>query len=879
LRRLALGNRQLPVSGGMQPLWEPLRCSEQPGGFPREPVALATVRLRGGEELLTAVGGAASSAPRRQGGGEEGPRKALADCDFEEFLFDGAGEAPTDLWARPCTQHPGSDVAPFRRSVLAFPPRPRCSFSLTALDGRGQRLLLFGGRATGKGLGRCLADLHVLEMEPATTPATVSSSSSAQPFPTAATEGSPKTILGLWLTCKGDPRGLSDKQRTRTPSESSRSDSEAEEGIFCASNYRAACASSCAAASVAARKQPSVAASASAAFARKRRAGGVCESSSEDELEQSSDPPSPSRPTTSAGPAMPRTLKDVMSSLGANMPVTMTRREVPVTPERNSPPALEGRHGHDSSAVADGARWRQPQMLDSGSAPRPRAGHSAVLQAPASDGETPVVLIYGGLGDGGLPLGDTFEVRVLETADQALESVWTLLDSGGSEHCETAPWELQERPRPRACHSAVFWASGSQRRSMIVFGGLGMGLAGEPRAYGDTWTFMVGNSNTAAGRSTASGASCGWKRPMMQGGAPARRFGHGACLVGGSTGGSSTMLVCGGTDASGRALADCWVLNLEDMRWEAIEEASPTSQLPLCRSLTVPGMSALQTSVPASSAQDVPHELGRCVIAWSTTDNAAVVWSCQGFWRWNEPEQQRWQRMEKRKALSVEEEEEGAEPGRGRARKEARAPRKRRGSREEDEAVARGGGASSLVVSGDLEVTAVEEWRRPTLGDTSLAPIGLGTSWKQLEAAVPAAKRPPVELPGVLPPQRRRPPPGPGMVPIAYDARLEQSPMPWNPVLSRGQKDPFSQSWPPQALNSRSSSLRTRGPPSAPSSDCRPSASRMDLGPVIPPCCVTPLRAEPRLEPLQHGMQAAAKDGYRPVTPRRKLQALSGWSS
>eukprot|EP00435_Cladocopium_sp_Y103_P026818 s1587_g6.t1 len=180
--------------------------------------------------------------------------------------------------------------------------------------------------------------------------------------------------------------------------------------------------------------------------------------------------------------AMPCSTQEVLAMASQ---VKMTKRED--VPKGLRPAQTRRKTGGDDFPEA---RWRQPQALEEHTPPRPRAGHSAVLQVPVLCGETPAVLVYGGLGDGGLPLGDTYELRILETEDQCLEFVWSLLDAGGKEHCETAPWEHQSAPRPRACHSAVFW-SGSQR-SMVVFGGLGMGLEGEPKAQGDCWLYLVG---------------------------------------------------------------------------------------------------------------------------------------------------------------------------------------------------------------------------------------------------------------------------------------------------------------------------------------------------------------------------------------------------
>lgn len=277
--------------------------------------------------------------------------------------------------------------------------------------------------------------------------------------------------------------------------------------------------------------------------------------------------------------AMPCSTQEVLAMASQ---VKMTKRED--VPKGLRPAQTRRKTGGDDFPEA---RWRQPQALEEHTPPRPRAGHSAVLQVPVLCGETPAVLVYGGLGDGGLPLGDTYELRILETEDQCLEFVWSLLDAGGKEHCETAPWEHQSAPRPRACHSAVFW-SGSQR-SMVVFGGLGMGLEGEPKAQGDCWLYLVGQRSAQA--------VCGWKRPTLTGGAPARRWGHGACMVG------DAMLICGGTDATGE-LGDCWLLQLQSMRWEQL----------------------------ATSVQRAPKELGRCQALWSSSEQAAVIWSCHGSW-------------------------------------------------------------------------------------------------------------------------------------------------------------------------------------------------------------------------------------------------------
>jgi len=61
------------------------------------------------------------------------------------------------------------------------------------------------------------------------------------------------------------------------------------------------------------------------------------------------------------------------------------------------------------------------------------------------------------------------------------------------------------------------------------------------------------------------------------------------------------MLICGGMDASGE-LADCWLLQMQSMRWEQLEMSLPRA----------------------------PKELGRCQVLWS--EGAALVCSHHGSW-------------------------------------------------------------------------------------------------------------------------------------------------------------------------------------------------------------------------------------------------------
>lgn len=276
-------------------------------------------------------------------------------------------------------------------------------------------------------------------------------------------------------------------------------------------------------------------------------------------------------------------------------------------PKKRKPKAIGQRKkplAKENQPAAE-ARWR---LLHSPEAPlRPRASHTAVLQLEP-DTDCPSILVYGGLDDAGLPLGDTYEAQIVEGEDDGvIDVIWTCVDEGGAE-AELAPWEQQKRPRPRACHSAVFWERASQP-CMVAYGGLSIGLDGEPRALGDTWTLL------RFGKQHAS-QDC-WMRPLTKGGAPARRWGHGSCLVGGECGRAS-MLICGGIESSGQALSDCWVLNLEDMSWEAVEG------LPSCPS-------PLQPSIHTLDSKATRPEIGRCSVAWSATSRNAIVWGKEGF--------------------------------------------------------------------------------------------------------------------------------------------------------------------------------------------------------------------------------------------------------
>ncbi|CAK0818228.1 unnamed protein product, partial [Prorocentrum cordatum] len=308
----------------------------------------------------------------------------------------------------------------------------------------------------------------------------------------------------------------------------------------------------------------------------------------------------------------------MMSRTGTSMNVGMLRKDDAVGP----PGAVPGAGGDEAAGreraaararhrptaeswTHDDARWRQP--LQGPFRPAPRASHTAVLESPAREGEDACVLVFGGLGEGLAPARDTYRVRITKSEDQALEAAWSCVDEGGSGRCETAPWEQQSQPRPRACHSAVFWQQG---QLMVVFGGLCLGLEGEACAYGDTW--LLHADSGAQGDRPAPAA---WKRPLAQGGAPARRWGHGACLVAGP------RLQHAGV--RGRRRVGAAALGLL---------AAGAGGDVLARPRGEPGPPR-----PPPRAAAAPS--GRCAASWAGPEQVAIVWGGRELWLWRGPEQ------------------------------------------------------------------------------------------------------------------------------------------------------------------------------------------------------------------------------------------------
>ncbi|OLQ07225.1 hypothetical protein AK812_SmicGene9412 [Symbiodinium microadriaticum] len=157
--------------------------------------------------------------------------------------------------------------------------------------------------------------------------------------------------------------------------------------------------------------------------------GGFEAESSDDENDETARSAVPKR-------ALPCTTEDVLAKHVIVESVSVTTRCDHDTSDRQVP----------GTSPFEGARWRQPQEEEEEEEEEERRSCSMVLMVLVL--VLVAVLIYGGLGDGGrsscdvqiflgevtkfrLPLSDAFE-------DLSLEYVWSLLDAGGKEHCETA---------------------------------------------------------------------------------------------------------------------------------------------------------------------------------------------------------------------------------------------------------------------------------------------------------------------------------------------------------------------------------------------------------------------------------------------------------
>eukprot|EP00928_Gymnodinium_smaydae_P022628 TRINITY_DN18948_c0_g1_i1.p1 TRINITY_DN18948_c0_g1~~TRINITY_DN18948_c0_g1_i1.p1 ORF type:complete len:819 (-),score=89.28 TRINITY_DN18948_c0_g1_i1:324-2780(-) len=601
-------------------------------GFPVEASALICSSLGSGEEVLAVVGG------RKGGGFEEGVRGGASGEDFEDLCLGAVSAGPADLWTRSWDSRDAS--CSFRREILAFPPSSRCQFSLTPLDGAGRRLLLFGGHSGGRhGVcgGRCLNDLHVLELRGAGTQAAAAA---------AAVTATPRA------------RALNAHSAHARAASASSSDGEAED-IFFADDYRAEVVARRAPPGPPRAQRPSLNVGLSS-----RVNGGARESNDDDGSSSSSESTSDDccDATNGNGASVcPRTLDDVVASVGGGSKIRMRRvgrggvaggvstgqtitEFAPAasrTAEKSPQPSLSSYAGQQvmmgtgSFARGSGgvsARWSQP-WSERAAPLLARACHSAVLQAVSATSEEDdvgaSVLIYGGLCDAGLPLGDVYEVRISHRPQ--LEATWTCIDAGAVGD-GPVPWERQEKPVPRARHSAVLCGGGGcAQRCMVVFGGLGLSVDGAPVALGDTWTLLR--------PSPLKAGCCGWVRPVTRGDAPARRWGHGACVVGSSVGTDvdSVMLLCGGVSANGEHLRDCWSLDIQDMRWERVDIVSDLRS-PDPRTLGYPCATedVSQQSVDPSMPAEADFS-GPCAVTWSRATQTAIIWGGRNFWTWREP--------------------------------------------------------------------------------------------------------------------------------------------------------------------------------------------------------------------------------------------------
>jgi len=383
---------------------------------------------------------------------------------------------------------------------------------------------------------------------------------------------------------------------------------------------------------------------------------------------------------------------------------------------------------------------------------------------------------------------------------------------------------------------------------------------------------------------------------MMQGGAPARRWGHAACLMGSD---SASMLLCGGMSAPEQPLADCWVLHLEDMRWEAVDTV-PT-QLPLGRPL-MPGNTTAMCAM-------APTELGTCSATWSETDQVAIIWGGDAFWTWREPDAVCWQREKNQRRQEEAVLDSAAADSSKKGKREER--RQRRESRDEGRSDGKQKELRPLIVDSprgkpELRPLTVDSPRgelRP-LRDEPNRPMPLEqrhpeAEWRPVEGTpdwlgrpqpskekklvargdLPAvlARGPPLapiapasDLPDVVP-HRCRPqlapvsvPPGAGswmpeavdMPPLPKRPPTGDAHGPWTAArLMR--EPPMVQSWPPPKHKSAGLLQELGSQP----------ASRLDLGPGLR--CGTPTR------PLKPIDKSPPTPSQRP--PRRPIR--DGWET
>lgn len=231
------------------------------------------------------------------------------------------------------------------------------------------------------------------------------------------------------------------------------------------------------------------------------------------------------------------------------------------------------------------------------------------------------------------------------------------------------------------------------------------------------------------------------------------------------------MLACGGIDSAGHALSDCWVLDLEEMRWEGVEVFSVPSTLGRpCVDASAGGRldALLQQASPPSG--DAPTDLGRCTVAWSEARGAAIVWGgAPGAWTWREPEVLRCKRLERWRAA------EGA-LGVPDARQKLKNLPDKRGRKKSEDCWASWSPALNIEdcgaepLSSDFNFGACNGRSKTNVGPHMLE---LSDVQPQIGATLPGSRPAwsatlngsPAELPGVLPPTRRHLPPSLGAAP------------------------------------------------------------------------------------------------------------------
>lgn len=482
--------------------WTPLHWPDSANqSFPREPAAIVAVAAGGDGD---------SSGCFAAFGGPQIDPPQLTDGGLHKILECNSKLQQVDVWLSPFIE---SDVDAerlrrFDHILLPYPPRGRNNFSITPLDTQGTRLLLFGGVDGRRSDINCLGDIWILDFSRSASMDNASDLDANCETEEIFFASEHRSEIQAKSKAKAKPR--------RLKKETENKDRETQSPVF---------------------KLPNI-------------LGSPRSDSSEDEGDGSL------RKTSKALPQSFDEVKAKMKGMQVEHQRMVDSKETDVDDEENANRCL--------TMFSKAARWIRPKQHGV-VVPSPRAGHVAALAIAADDSEDAVVLLHGGVDDGGAALDDSYCMRISEDSEGMLDAIWTPA-SGGYLANDTGE---VTKPPARAFHSAVVWPN-SSRHTLVVFGGATLGAAGDVCVLDDLWLLTRSNSDDC---------KASWRRSNFAGPSPSSRWGHTANLVGGLHGAGTIMLLCGGADVAGKSLTDCWIADLENMRWDKLQHSSASMGL------------------------------------------------------------------------------------------------------------------------------------------------------------------------------------------------------------------------------------------------------------------------------------------------------------